>query len=113
MNNIITFPTERRQEQIDDEQDRVFENFTEECHYTAHFILLLIEDCITDISEDEVSAFEMMAFRDPKLAESRDMFVIINLLSSMFMRYGSVKHFLQDDLDAIFDKIEENNYDIN
>ena len=72
MNNIITFPTERRQEQIDDEQDRVFENFTEECHYTAHFILLLIEDCITDISEDEVSAFEMMAFRDPNLAESRD-----------------------------------------
>jgi len=28
------------------------------------------------------------------------------------MRYGSVKHFLQDDLDAIFDKIEANNYDI-
>jgi hypothetical protein len=110
MNNIIPFPTERRQEQIDDERDREFENFTEECHETAQFILLLIEDYI---SEDELSIFEVMDFRDPKLAESRDMFVIINLLSSMFMRYGSIKHFLQDDLDAIFDKIEANNYDIN
>ncbi len=110
MNNIIPFPTERRQEQIDDERDREFENFTEECHDTAQFILLLIEDYI---SEDELSVFEVMDFRDPKLAESRDMFVIINLLSSMFMRYGGIKHFLQDDLDAIFDKIEENNYDIN
>ncbi len=113
MNNIIPFPTERRQEQIDDERDREFENFTEECHETAQFILLLIEDYILDISEDELSAFEVMDFRDPKLAESRDMFVIINLLSSMFMRYGGIKHFLQDDLDAIFDKIEANNYDIN
>ena len=110
MNNIIPFPIERRQEQIDDERDRAFENFTDECHDTAQFILLLIEDYI---SEDELSVFEVMDFRDPKLAESRDMFVIINLLSSMFMRYGGIKHFLQDDLDAIFDKIEENNYDIN
>lgn len=109
MNNIIPFPTERRQEQIDDERDWAFENFTDECHDTAQFILLLIEDYISE----EVSAFDVMDFRDPKLAESRDMYVIINLLSSMFMRYGSIKHFLQDDLDAIFDKIEANKYDIN
>ena len=35
------------------------------------------------------------------------MFVVVNLLSSMFMRYGGVTHFLQKDLETLFTKIQE------
>ena len=53
-----------------------------------------------------------MDFRDPENEESRDMYVIVNLISSMFMRYGGIKHFLQEDLDALYNKIEANKNDI-
>ena len=103
-NNIIQFPTERRQAQIEEEMEWEYENFTEECVDTAQFALLLLEDYI---ESDEASTLQELDFRDPEFAESRDMFVVVNLLSSMFMRYGGVTHFLQKDLETLFTKIQE------
>jgi hypothetical protein len=103
-NNIIQFPTERRQAQIEEEMEWEYENFTEECVDTAQFALLLLEDYI---ESDEASTLKELDFRDPEFAESRDMFVVVNLLSSMFMRYGGVTHFLQKDLETLFTKIQE------
>ena len=108
MNNIIPFPTERRQEQIESETHWAYENFTEECVDTSQFVLLMIEDYLT---EEYGTAFADMEFRDPELEESRDMYVIVNLLSSMFMRFGGVDHFLQEELDALYNKIEANKND--
>lgn len=106
MNNIIPFPLERRQEQIESERNWAFEDYTSECVDTSQFVLLMIEDYLDEVPE---SAFDEMDFRDPEFAESRDMYVIVNLISSMFMRYGSLKHFLQEDLEAIYNKITEAN----
>jgi len=103
-NNIIQFPTERRQAQIEEERDWEYENFTDECVDTAQFALLLLEDYIYS---DEGSNLKELDFRNPEYAESRDMFVVVNLLSSMFMRYGGIKHFLQKDLETLFTKIQE------
>jgi hypothetical protein len=106
MNNIIPFPTERRQEQIEAERNWAYENYTEECVDTSQFVLLMIEDYIY---EEDSSAFNEMEFRNPEFEEGRDMYVIVNLLSSMFMRYGGVEHFLQGDLDTLYNKINEAN----
>lgn len=103
-NNIIQFPYEKRQAQIEDERDWAYENFTEECVDTAQFTLLLLEDYI---DSDEGSNLRELDFRNPEYAESRDMFVVVNLLSSMFLRYGGVTHFLQKDLESLFTKIQE------
>jgi len=103
-NNIIQFPTERRQAQIEEEREWEYENFTEECVDTAQFTLLLLEDYI---DSDEASTLKELDFRNPEYAESRDMFVVVNLLSSMFMRYGGITHFLQKDLENLFEKIQE------
>lgn len=104
MNNIIPFPTERRQEQIESERNFAYESYTEECTDTAQFVLLMIEDYL----DEEDSAFDEMEFRNPEFDESRDMYVIINLLSSMFMRYGGLEHFLHKEMDDLFTKIEAN-----
>ena len=39
------------------------------------------------------------------MAEQRDMFVIMNMVSSMLMRYGGARHFLQDDFDNLYEKL--------
>lgn len=103
-NNIIQFPVERRQAQIEEEKEWAWENFTEECVDTAQFALLLLEDYI---DTDEGSSLKELDFRNPEYAESRDMYVVVNLISSMFMRYGGVKHFLQKDLEELFVKIQD------
>lgn len=105
MNNIIPFPTERRQEQIESERNWAYENYTDECTDTAQFVLLMIEDYL---SEEYGTAFKEMDFRDPEYDESRDMYVIINLISSMFLRYGGLDHFLHDELEVLYNKIEAN-----
>ena len=91
MNNIIPFPTRQRQEQIESERNWAYENFTEECVDTSQFVLMMLEDYFA--SEDSA-------------------LVIVNLISSMFMRYGGINHFLQEDLDALYNKIEANKNDI-
>jgi|TARA_B110000908_G_scaffold53604_1_gene65360 hypothetical protein len=108
MNNIIPFPTAQRQEQIESERNWAYENYTEECIDTSEFVLMMLEDYFA--SEDSV--FDEMDFRDTLYPESQDMHVIVNLISSMFMRYGGIEHFLQEDLDAIYKKIEANKNDI-
>ena len=62
MNNIIPFPTERRQDQIESERDWAYENFTEECVDTSQFVLMMLEDYFA--SED--SSLDEMDFRDPE-----------------------------------------------
>lgn len=107
MNNIIPFPTERRQDQIESERNWAYENFSEECVDTSQFVLLMIEDYLAE----EESAFDEMDFRDPEYDESKDMYVIVNLISSMFMRYGGLNHFLHEELTALYNKIEASKND--
>jgi len=107
--NIIRFPIERRMQEIADqeferEMDETMkdEYFCDDCTDTSQLILTIIEEIIAADS----SPFDGMDFRNPELIESKDAFVIVNLLCSMFMRYGGMKHFLQEYLDIIFLKIQ-------
>jgi hypothetical protein len=104
--NIIQFPIKERIQQIEDELEyerEEYEAFTEECKDTSQVILLMIEELLLNDS----SSFEYIDFRDSSLPESRDMFVIINMISSMLMRYGGASHFLHDNFDVIYEQIME------
>ena len=79
------------------------EHFCDDCVDTSQLILTMIEELILD---NEGSPFEGMDFRNKDSEEAKDAFVIVNLLSSMFMRYGGMKHFLHEYLDIIFMKIQ-------
>ena len=104
--NIIQFPIKKRLQEVEEERDleEMGREFSlEECTETAQVILLMIEELL---SADH-SSFDDIDFRDKLLPESRDMFVIINMISSMFLRYGGVHHFLHDYLDVVYEKIME------
>jgi hypothetical protein len=104
--NIIKFPIKERVRQIEQEleDERLeYEEFTDECRETSQIILLMIEELLLNDS----SLFEDIDFRDNIYPEAKDMFVIINLISSMLMRYGGVNHFLHDYFDVIYEQIME------
>lgn len=108
--NIIQFPLEKRMMAIaDEEYEKVMEEeyateqYGLDCVDTSQLILMMIEELI---NEQDGSPFEGMDFRNKDFPEAQDAFVIVNLLSSMFMRYGGMKHFLQEYLDIIFMKIQ-------
>ena len=105
--NIIQFPIKERMQQIADEvyeEDMEMEYFTNDCIDTSQLILTIIEELIT---EEETSPFKDMNFRNKDVQESKDIFVIVNLLSSMFMRYGGMNHFLHEYMDIIYEKLME------
>ena len=104
--NIIQFPIKKRLQEVEEERDleeMEREFFVEECTESAQIILLMIEELL---SEDH-SSFNDIDFRDKLLPESRDMFVVVNMISSMLLRYGGVHHFLHDYLDVVYEKIME------
>lgn len=102
--NVIEFPTHIREAAIADEYDEMrseFEEFTDECRETSQIILLMIEELLLNDS----SSFDDIDFRDSNMPESRDMFVIVNMISSMLMKYGGVHHFLHDHFDNIYNDL--------
>ena len=48
-----------------------------------------------------------MKLRDNQYRESRDMFVVINLLNALLLRFYGMEHDLQKDLDKLFVKIKD------
>ena len=104
--NIIQFPIKERIRQIEDELEferEEHEAFIDECQDTSQVILLMIEELLMN----DYSSFEEIDFRESEFPEAKDMFVIINLISSMLMRYGGTSHFLQDYFDVLYEKIME------
>ena len=47
-----------------------------------------------------------MQFRDETFQESRDMFVIVNMLNAMFHRYYGIPHTLHRDFDRLYATIK-------
>lgn len=103
-NNVIEFPMKRRMQEIADEREELqieFEFFADECREAAQLVLMMMEEFFAN----DASSFDELDFRDSLMPESRDAFVIVNLISSMLLRYGGAKHFLQEYLDVIYEKL--------
>ena len=104
--NVIKFPLSERMREVEDEREflrQEYEEFTDECRDTSQIILLQIEELLLN----ESSSFDEIDFRDNNFPEAKDMFVIVNLISSMLMRYGGVTHFLHEYFDVIYEQLME------
>ena len=107
MSKVIKFPTHIRQAAIDDEYAEAqteHEEYVNDCQEAAQTCLLVLEEVLIN----DYSLFDDLDFRNEEMTEHRDMFVIMNMVSSMLMRYGGARHFLQDDFDNLYEKITEN-----
>ena len=107
MNNIIQFPTKRRDLQIEEELDTT-QFLIDECSELTAFVLDEINLLMQDISDrGDHEHFDNFDFREAANDEAKDMFAIANLINSMYLRYYGIEHTLQDELDTLFTKISE------
>jgi len=101
--NVIPFPTKKEIEEKQVEEDlNVLSN---ECVDCSHYLMEVLEEFIKtgQVSEGLME----MDFRNETVQESRDMFVIVNLLNAMFNRYYGIEHGLHQTLDNAYVKIKE------
>ena len=109
MAKILKFPTpdELKKKQMWEEYDTENERLnrqSDECVSTAHFLLEVLEEFIQ--SGEASQEFMDMNFRDEMIQESRDMFVIVNMLNAMFNRYYGMPHALHREMDRVYTKIK-------
>ena len=101
--NVIPFPTKKEQE--DKKHEANLDELSNECVECSHYLLEVLEEFITtgQVSEGLVD----MDFRNELVQESRDMFVIVNMLNAMFNRYYDIPHGLHQTLDTAYIKVKE------
>lgn len=101
--NVIPFPTKKELEQKQIQKD--LNTLSNECVDCSQFLMEVLEEFIAtgQVSED----FMKMNFRDETKQESRDMFVVVNMLNAMFNRYYGIEHGLHQTLDNAYVKIKE------
>lgn len=106
MTNIIPFPIERRQKLIDDEEV-LYNVCVDEAETITQCIVDEIDGIILGLPEIDQNMFDDFDFRNIENPEAKDMYVIANLVNSMFLRYLGIKHNLHSEMDKLHVRITE------
>ena len=93
--NVIQFPTKK--ELTQKEESEILDELSNECVESSHILMEVMEEFINTGQVTE--GLMDLNFRDETVQESRDMFVIVNLLNAMFNRYYGIPHGLHQTLD--------------
>ena len=103
MGKILKFPT---QKEIQLKQDtEILTEVSNRCVDSSHYLLEVLEEFI-NTGEVRPDLMEM-DFRDETKQESRDMFVIVNMINAMFNRWYNMPHGLHQTMDNAYIKIKE------
>ena len=105
MGKLIKFPTGEEIKQkleakkLKEEYD-IVSDASDNCVTASKFLLEVLEEFILtgEVSQD----FMDMQFRDETFQESRDMFVIVNMINAMLHRYYAIPHTLHKDFDRLY-----------
>jgi hypothetical protein len=101
--NVIQFPTK---EQLTAKEESDFlDELSNESVDSAHYLMEVMEEFIKTGQVNE--GLMDLNFRDETVPESRDMFVIVNLLNALFLRYHGIPHGLHQTLDNAYIKVKE------
>ena len=101
--NVLQFPTKEQKQEKEDSQ--TLDDLSEDCIESSHYLMEVMEEFLRDgqVSEGLMD----LNFRDETVQESRDMFVIVNMLNAMFNRYYGIPHGLHQTLDTAYIKVKE------
>ena len=109
MAKIYKFPSKEELQKREmwkeyEDETKTLNHYSDECIGASHFLLEVLEEFINtgEASPD----FMDMNFRDETIQESRDMFVVVNMLNAMFNRYYGMPHALHREMDRVYTKIK-------
>ena len=99
--NIIQFPTP--EEVSKKEAEEIITLASDECNGLAQHLCMILNEEIQTQSD----YFEDTDFYDETRQESRDIYVITNLINAMLLRHIEIPHELQRSLDKLYVKIKQ------
>ena len=99
--NIIQFPTP--EEVSKKEAEEIITLASDECNVLAQHLCMILNEEIQTQSD----YFEDTDFYDETRQESRDIYVITNLINAMLLRHIEIPHELQRSLDKLYVKIKQ------
>ena len=105
MGDLIDFPTGRKIDKPRTDED-ILEEVVNECVDISRQLFDIIDDEIDAISKHDINLLNGIDLRDERMRESRDAFVIVNLIYSLLARYIGIEHALHKDLDRLYVKIK-------
>lgn len=101
MAKIYKFPSGELINKPNPELDEL-EYISNQCIESSQFLMDVIEEFVITGQTSEFEPFMNMNFREEAFQESRDIFVIVNLLNAMFQRYMGIPHKLHRTLDRTY-----------
>ncbi len=102
MAKIYKFPTG---EEIKNDINPI-DAMSDECVNTSQYLMEVLEEFINSGQASEERLFMDMDFRDEMQQESRDMFVIVNMINAMLNRYAGIPHRLHRTFDRAYVEIK-------
>ena len=98
MAKILKFPTG---EEITTPKDAMIAD-SNKCVATSKFLMDVLEEFIVTGQASDDDTFNNMVFREQIFQESRDMFVVVNMLNGMFNRYLGIPHVMHKSMDKAY-----------
>ena len=99
MGDLIQFPTGKKIENEEENFQLMVNTLVDESVSTAQHMLDVMEDELSSMNIPWLEGFNM---RDEQFPESRDAFVLVNIIYAMFLRYTEVPHSLHSELDLLY-----------
>ena len=110
MAKIIKFPTgeeiDPKDLGIEKSDYDILAEKSDECIRVSQELLAVLEEFICTGQVSEYKEFMNMNFRDEACPESRDIFVVVNMINAMLNRYMGIPHSLHRDLDKTYVKLK-------
>lgn len=104
MAKILKFPTKEKIKI--DQEIKAINALNDECVEISKFLMDVLEEFICTGSASDLDQFMDMNFRDESYQESRDMFVIVNMINAMLNRHAGIPHSLHRTMDRAYIEIK-------
>tara|TARA_B100001057_G_C22803394_1_gene932395 strand:- start:865 stop:1227 length:363 start_codon:yes stop_codon:yes gene_type:complete len=106
MAKIIKFPTgeeiDPKDLGIEKSEHDIISERSDECIKASQELFNILEEFICTGQVSEYPELMNMNFRDEACHESRDIFVVVNMINAMLNRYMGIPHQLHRDLDKMY-----------
>ena len=106
MGKLIQFPTGKEIKSPKKSEEELIEEVVNELVEISQHIFDVINDEIDAISKHDLNLLNGIDLRNGEARESRDAYVIVNMIYAMMARYIGVEHSLHQELDTLFVKIK-------
>ena len=106
MGKLIHFPTGKELKAHKKTEEELIAEVVNELVEISQHLFDLIDDEVDAISKHDLNLLNGINLRGAKQRESRDSYVIVNMIYAMLARYVGIEHSLHKDLDTLFVKVK-------